>query len=317
MKYNELGKSGLKVSAVGLGTWIIGADMWGKVDDKNSIDAIRQAIDNGINLIDTAPAYGDGHSEEVIGTAIKGLRERVVIVTKCGIVKDDTNNGRKDLSPKSIRKEIEASLSRLGIDYIDIYILHWPDVNTPIEETLDEMNSLKKAGKIIHIGVSNFDEELLAASMKFSTISCLQPQLSILNRDNLGLIEFAENNGIGVLTYGSLAAGMLTGKITKLPEFTGNDARSFFYPFFKEPMFSKSLRLIEVLHDIANEHDKPISSVSINWVIQQKGVSTALVGAKTAEEVKENSIASTWELTKEELQLIDNSYQDIFGSTDR
>ena len=308
MKYKEMGNTGLKLSAIGQGTWAMGDDMWGKVDDKNSINTIRKSIDFGVNLIDSAPAYGRGHSEEVVGKAIKGIRDKVVVSTKCGIV-PTADGAEKNLKPESIRKEIEVSLRLLGTDVIDIYFMHWPDVNTPIEDSMAELMRLQKQGKIKHIGVSNFDIPLLEKAMKVGKIGCMQPPLSILSRDSMELIAFAKKNGIGVMTYGSLAAGMLTGKITEIPEFGDHDARKVFYPFFKEPMFSKSLKLVDVLRDIAKKHDKPVSNVAINWVIQQEGVTTALVGAMMPDQVEENALAGAWDLTADEIQQINDSYQ--------
>ena len=193
----------------------------------------------------------------------------------------------KNLKPESIRKEVETSLRLLGTDVIDIYFMHWPDVNTPVEDSMEALVGLQKQGKIKHIGVSNFDIPLMERAMKVGKLGCMQPPLSILSRDSMELIEFAKKNGIGVMTYGSLAAGMLTGKITEIPQFGEKDARKNFYSFFEEPMFSKSLKLVDVLRDIAKKHDKPVSNVAINWVIQQEGVTTALVGAMMPEQVEE------------------------------
>ena len=311
MKYKELGNTGLKVSAIAQGTWALGASGWGKINDNNSIATIHKAIDLGITLIDTAPVYGMGHSEEVVGRAIKGLRDKVVIATKCGLVAGHDNKIERKLTPESIRKEIELSLSRLNTDYIDIYILHWPDVNTPIEESLCEMTKLQEEGKIKYIGVSNFDKELLIRSMKAAKIACLQPQLSILSRESLDLIRFAGENGVGVMTYGSLAAGMLTGKVIEIPKFEERDIRATFYPFYKEPMFSKALKLIDVLRGIAGEHNMSVSSVAINWIIQQSGVTSALTGATMPEQIEENAMAGSWDLSEAELELIDESYEKI------
>ena len=312
MKYREMGNTGLQLSAIGQGTWAMGDELWGRVDDTNSVNTIRRSIDCGVNLIDTAPAYGRGHAEKVVGMAVKGLRDKVVITSKCGFERKG-NDVFKDLRPASIRREIEVSLRNLGTDVIDIYFMHWPDVNTPVEESMEALAGLQKQGKIRHIGVSNFDIPLMERAMKAGKIGCLQPPLSILSRDSMELIAFAKQNGIGVMTYGSLAAGMLTGKITELPDFSERDARKLFYPFFKEPMFSKSLKLVDVLRGIAKTHNKPVSSAAINWVIQQEGVTTALVGAMMPDQVEENAIAGTWDLTKQELRLIDESYQKVLG----
>jgi aryl-alcohol dehydrogenase-like predicted oxidoreductase len=313
MKYNELGNTGLEVSAIAQGTWALGAAGWGDIDDKNSIKTIRKAVDLGVTLIDTAPIYGMGHSEEVVGKAVAGMRDKVVIATKCGLVSGEGNKVERVLTAESIRKEVDVSLKRLDTDYIDIYILHWPDVNTPVEESLGEMERLQRAGKIKHIGVSNFDRELLERSMKATKIACIQPQLSLLSQESLDLIEFAGDNGIGVLTYGSLAAGMLTGKVKEIPKFEKHDIRANFYPFYKEPMFSKALKLIEVLRNISRDHSMPVSSVAINWIIQQPGVTSALTGATMPDQIAENALAGSWNLSPDELALIDESYKKLMN----
>ena len=312
MKYKQMGSSGLKVSVVSHGTWAIGGAGWGEVDDGRSIETIRKAVDLGINLIDTAPVYGMGHAEEIVGKAVKGIRDKVVIATKCGLVAGEGHRVNKVLTPESIRKEVEVSLGKLDTDYIDIYFLHWPDENTPVEESLEEMERLQKEGKIKHIGVSNFDKELFSRSMKAAKIACLQPQLSLLCRESLELIKFAGENGVGVMTYGSLAAGMLTGKVTKDITFGQFDARSGFYPFFREPMLSKALRLVEVLGGIAESHDVPVSSVAISWVTGQPGVTSAIVGASKPGHIAENAMAGNWELSAEEMESIEKSCAEIF-----
>ncbi|MBI5375757.1 MAG: aldo/keto reductase [Candidatus Schekmanbacteria bacterium] len=312
MKYKTLGNSGLHVSAIGLGTWAIGGMFWGKSDDKQSIGAITASIEAGINLIDTAPAYGDGHSEIVVGKAIKGKRDKVIIATKCGI---DTRKGFAfNLKPARVREEAEASLKRLGIDCIDIYQCHWPDPKTPIEETLEMMMKLKTEGKIRHIGVSNFEVPLLQEAVKAAPIVSLQSHYSLLERSiEKEIIPFCRENNIGILTYGSLASGILTGKYDKQPKFSAGDARNFFYPFYKEPLWSKAQALISELKKIADEHGKPVSHVALNWLTQKAEVSSALVGAKNKEQAINNAESCDWELGEAELKSIENAYRRIFA----
>ena len=311
MKYKKLGNSDLMVSVVGLGTWAMGNDFWGEVDDSASINTIQKAIDCGVNLIDTAPAYGKGHAEIIVGKAIKGKRDKVVIATKCGIIP----GGEKvrNLKPQSIRNELHESLKRLNTDYIDLYQIHWPDEDTPIEETLEEMMKFQKEGKVKYIGVSNFDIELLSRSMEIAPITSIQPQFSLLSRENEQIIEFCRMHGIGVLSYGSLGAGMLSGKFTGKPEFNKGDNRSRFYPFFNEPMLSKALRLVDELRKIAAKYDKPVSHIAINWVVQHEAISSALVGAKTPKQAEENALAGYWELAAEDISQIDRAYDEIFA----
>ncbi|NLX70770.1 MAG: aldo/keto reductase [Clostridiales bacterium] len=313
MRYKRLGNSSLEVSVVGLGTWAIGGDFWGKVDDERSIATIQRAIDCGINLIDTAPAYGNGHAERVVGEAIKGRRDKVVIATKCGIVKE---GGRvtRNLKPESIRKEVEASLTRLGVDVIDLYQIHWPDNSTPLEDTLNELVKQRDAGKIKYIGVSNFDRKLMEEATSIAEIVSLQPQYSLLEREiEKDVLPFCREKGIGILAYGSLGAGVLTGKFKERPKFADDDRRENFYPFFHEPLWSKAMELVEVLRQIAVEVDKPVAHVALNWLTQQDGVTSALVGAKTPEQAEQNAASADWELTQDQLDTIESAYKRIYG----
>lgn len=312
MRYRKLGPSEMDVSVVSLGTWVLGGDNWGRTDDTQSLAAIKKAIDLGINFIDTASNYGMGHSEEVVGKAIKGRRERVFIATKCGIHK---RGGRFiiDLTPSEIRKQLESSLLRLGIERVDLYQCHWPDPNTPIEDTLAEMVKMQSEGKINYIGVSNFDLPLLERALKAAPVISLQPHFSLLERSIEKLVlPYCKEKGIGVVSYGSLGSGILSGKYKKQPIFTKNDARSFFYPFYKEPYWSLSQALVAELKKIAQEKGRPVAQIVINWIVQQSGVTTALVGARTPEQVEMNAAAGDWELSEEELKRIESVYHRIF-----
>ena len=308
-----LGKSDLRVSVVSLGTWVTGGENWGKTDDNQSISTINRAIDLGINLIDTAPAYGIGHSEEIVGKAIKNRRHQVIIATKCGI--DRSGGGfALNLKPMSIRKELEDSLKRLKIETIDLYQCHWPDPNTPIEDTMGEMLKIQSEGKIRYIGVSNFDIQLIQSALKIAPIVSVQPHYSLLERSiEKDLLPFCRENNIGVMTYGSLGSGILTGKYKMPPSFKGNDARNFFYPFYKEPYWSRTKDLIAEMEKITKEHNKPVAEIAINWVNQQEGIATALVGARNSEQVEINAGAGEWELSKKELEVIESAYNRIFG----
>ncbi len=313
MRYKRLGNSSLEVSVVGLGTWAIGGDFWGKVDDNRSIETIQRAIDCGINLIDTAPAYGSGHAERIVGQAIKGRRDKVIIATKCGIIKEGGRVSR-NLRPESIRKEVDDSLRRLGVDVIDLYQIHWPDNSTPLEDTLNELVKLRDAGKFKYIGVSNFDRKLLEEATSIAEIVSLQPPYSLLDREiEKDVLPFCREKGIGILTYGSLGGGILTGKFKERPKFDKDDRRENFYPFFNEPLWSKAMELVEVLRQIAVEVDKPVAHVAINWLNQQEGVSSSLVGAKTPEQAEQNAASADWELSREQLDAIESAYKRIFG----
>lgn len=316
MRYKKLGNTDLNVSTVGLGTWalagsVAGSDSWGVMDDRVSEDTIRHALERGINLIDTSPSYGIGHGEEVVGRAVMGQRHKAVIVTKCGTFKKDGKIYR-DLRPEAIRGQLEGSLTRLGTEYTDLYLIHWPDPSTPLSDTLGELCRLKEEGKIRYIGVSNFSRELLDEARTMADIVCIQPQFSLLARESEGLIQYAHSLDMGVLTYGSLGAGILSGKYDKLPDFGGGDARNRFYKtFFSEPMFSRSMELVNVLRDIAGEHGRPVSQVAINWVAQQPWVTSAIVGAKNEGQIEENAMAGEWMLSENELEKIRSAYADI------
>ena len=313
MDYRRLGKSELNVSVIGLGTWAIGGKFWGHTDEADAIAAIRKAIDSGVNLIDTAPIYGDGHSEEVIGKAVKGHRHQVVIATKRG-VRFRGADLVNDLTPKSIRKELEVSLKLLDTDVIDLYQCHWPDPNTPIEETIGEMAKMKAEGKIRAIGVSNFDAALLKKAQKVARIASNQVGYSMLNREiENELIPFCREQAIGILAYGPLGGGILTGKYKAKPKFEEGDARTFFYDYYKEPQWSQVQALLKEMEKIAARHGKPVVQVAINWVRQQPGITSALVGARSPQQAEANAAAGNWQLSSEDLSGINKTVGRTFS----
>jgi aryl-alcohol dehydrogenase-like predicted oxidoreductase len=304
-----LGSSTLRVSVVSLGTWVFGGDNWGKVDDKESIASIQKAIEIGINLIDTAPVYGNGHAEEIVGKAIKGNRDKVFIATKCGLQKKD-RTFIHDLRPEEIRKELEQSLYRLHTDYIDLYQCHWPDPKTPIEATLEEMLKMRSEGKIHYIGVSNFDLPLLKKALRAAPVASNQVHYSLLERsvEERHLLQFCKKRGVGVMTYGSLGGGLLTGKYKNPPTFPKKDARRFFYPFYNGQEWGRYHGFVEAIQKIAQKKRKPLVQLSLNWLIQQSGVTTALVGARTVEQAKKNAQAIQGELSESDLVQIEKIY---------
>jgi aryl-alcohol dehydrogenase-like predicted oxidoreductase len=312
MKYNELGKSGIEVTPITIGTWAMGGDFWGSTEDQECIDAIRAGLDSGINIIDTAPVYGNGHAEELVGKAIAGYdRDKIVIATKFGI---NSTPGGNDASRKAVFREVEDSLRRIAIDYIDLYIVHYPDPNTPVAETMEALNELKEQGKIRAIGVSNFDVALLEESLKTARVDAIQPQYSLLTRNiEKDLLPYSFEHGVGVLSYGSLGAGMLTGKYTQPPTESEIEHRAMFYPFYKEPLFSKALALVEKLRELSNEIGKPVGQIALNWVIAQPGMTTALVGSKNARQAAQNAETLQWSLSGESLAFIDQALKDIYG----
>ena len=312
MQYRKLGTSDLVVSAVGLGTWVVGGDHWGKTEDEESITAIHAALDSGINLIDTAPAYGIGHAEEIVGKAIKGRRERVIVATKCGVHRE----GKKfsySLKPDDIRKELEDSLRRLGLDTIDLYQCHWPDPKTPVEETMREMLKMRERGKIRHIGVSNFDVPLLERARVIAPVVSLQPHYSLLERKiEQSILPFCRGKQIGIISYGTLGSGILTGKYIEPPCFSKGDCRNFFYLFYREPYWSRTQSLLAGMKKVAEKRGVPLAQVAINWARQQEGVTAALVGARTATQAIMNAGAGNWELSGDELDAITAACNRIF-----
>ncbi len=309
MKYRTLGTSDLQISTVGIGTWAVGNDFWGSVDDDESVRAIQAGLDAGINFIDTAPAYGAGHAEEVVGRAIRGRRDDVVIGTKVGIIRTE-NDFVRNLKADSVRREVDDSLRRLGVETIDLYQIHWPDPNTPMEETMTELNKAQQAGKFRYLGVSNFNIKQMDELRGFGEIVSLQPHYSLLKRDIEGkVVQYCIDNSIGIVNYGTLAGGILTGKFREIPQFEEGDNRYKFYPWFKEPVWSKVQSLLDVLREIADERGVATAQVAINWTTQQPGITSSLVGAKTPVQAQSNAGAGDFELSGQEIERINEAHK--------
>ncbi|HNX91222.1 MAG TPA: aldo/keto reductase, partial [Candidatus Omnitrophota bacterium] len=224
MRYRLINGTDLNVSEIALGTWVFGGREWGETDDAVSIKVIQAAYDNGINFIDTAPIYGLGRSEEVVGKAIRSIGVKMIVATKCGL---DPAGGAIpfiDLSPAFIRKEVESSLRRLGVDVIDLYQCHWPDKKAPIEDTFGEMSKLVREGKIRYVGVSNFGKDLIERALKIMPIVSEQVRYSVVEREiEAEILPFCKEKNISVLSYGSLGGGLMTGKYAERPDFPKND----------------------------------------------------------------------------------------------
>ncbi len=310
MRYKHVGNAGIDISALAVGTWAIGGQQWGDVNEKDSIDAIRAMIDGGVNLVDTAPIYGNGHSEEVVGKALEnGYREKVFLATKFSISNDENGSVINNGSYENAIWECEQSLKRLNTDHIDIYIMHWPDPATPVEVTMRALADLKKSGKIRFIGVSNFDRNLIEEAQKVVRIDFLQPPYSMVEESQKELLAWCETQGIGTMTYGSLGAGILTGAIRELPDWEENDFRYTFYDYFKNPKFSKIMELLKVMDKIAQVRNKPLAQIAINWSTQKSYVSTAICGVRDPQQAYENCATFDWELTGEEMELIDSEIE--------
>ncbi len=305
MNYRKIPNTGLDVSTVALGTWAMGNDFWGDVDDRESINAIQASIDAGINFIDTAPAYGAGHAETVIAKAIDGKRDKVVIATKTGVIRTEAEFIR-DLSPANIQKDMEESLTRLKTDYIDLYYIHWPDKNTPLEDSVNTLIKLRQQGKFRYLAVSNFTTELMQQIRTMTDIVCLQPNYSMVNRKiEEQIVPYCEENELGLVTYGTLAGSLLTGKHRELPEFDENDNRGRFYNYYRKEIWPQLQGLLSLMDSIAKSHTCTVAQVAIAWAAQQTGITSVLVGAKNAEQAKANAKASEVFLNHSELQEID------------
>lgn len=307
MERRALSDTGLHVSALGLGTWAMGGSVeeWGLVDDRESIGCIHQALDLGINLIDTAPIYGHGHSEEIVGKAIQGRRNDVVLTTKCGLLPPRIP-GRppiRSLAPGSILRECNDSLRRLRTDVIDLYLCHWPDPDTHIRETMRALNTLLEQGKIRAIGVSNFSCEQIAAAREFGPVHCLQPPLSLLNRRAADdLIPYCIEHKTAVFVYDVLAKGLLTGKFDANSLFEGVRKKD---PDYTGKRYQRNLVLIDGLRNIAAKHDRTVAQLAINWIATCPGVTSALFGAKRPSQILENVGGVGWTITEEDRKRID------------
>ena len=312
MRYKKFGNTGVDVSALTIGTWAIGGANWGDVNKKDSIEAIHAMLDCGVNSIDTAPAYNFGESERVVGEALVGRRDKVFITTKTAVYNTKEQPFVKDGRRESVLRLCDESLKNLRTDYIDLMIIHWPDIehNAPFAETMGALEDLKKAGKIRFIGVSNFDQEQIEEVRKYGDVVALQPPYSMVNRSAEELMKWTASQGMANMCYGSLGAGILTGAIRKLPNFAPDDMRLVFYDFFREPKFSQVMKLLTVLDEIAKEHNAPVAQVTVNWNAQKDFVSTALSGVRNAEEAIENCRGFEWSLSDEEMAMIDKAIEE-------
>lgn len=314
----------MELSVIGFGTWAIGADMWGPVDDQESEAAIQRALDLGITFFDTADFYGKGHSERILGKALGARRSEAFISTKGGLdwgqfagrvpASDRPHygmGGRKiegawrNSSPEYLRAAVDASLQRLDTDVIDLYFVHWPDPGVPIEETAQALDELRQAGKIRYLGVSNFSVEQMEQWLKVAPLHAVQPGYHMFWRDaERDVLPFCRERGIAVTTYGPLAHGLLSGKFTPETTFPPGDFRPG-HPLFKGEAFLRNLEIVERLKAVAQRHGRTVGQLAIAWVLSQPGITSAIVGAKRPEQVVENARAAEVRLGKDELEEIE------------
>lgn len=319
MEIRQLGRSSVKVSSIIFGSWAIGGWMWGGTNEVEAIEAIQTGLDNGITTIDTAAIYGLGYSEEIVAKAIKGRREKVVLATKCGMAwnrsegaeswldKDRFGNpvvAWKNSRPASIISECEDSLKRLGVDVIDLYQIHWPDVTTPLEDSWGAMVKLKEQGKVRAIGVSNYNLEQLRKIHAIHPVDSLQPPYSLVRRDiEKDLIPFCQANHISVIVYSPMERGLLTGKVGMDRQFPTGDHRSS-HPFFTLENRRRILDALEEIRPLAEKHGATLSQVVIYCTLQVSGITAALVGARNAMQAKKNADAVLLKLSSEECQFV-------------
>ncbi|WP_295462513.1 aldo/keto reductase [uncultured Pseudomonas sp.] len=292
------------VSRIALGTWAIGGWMWGGTDEARSIDTIRGAVQGGINLIDTAPVYGFGRSEEIVGKALEGVRDQAVIATKVAL-EWPNEEVRRNASAARIRQEVEDSLRRLRTDRIDLYQVHWPDPQVPHEETARELERLRQEGKILAIGVSNYSPEQLEAFRQFANPSTVQPPYNLFERAiEADVLPYAKRHGLVVLAYGALCRGLLSGRMNADTRFDGDDLRQG-DPKFQAPRFAQYLAAVEALTAFARErHDKSVLALAIRWILDQ-GPTIALWGARKPEQLQGLDEAFGWRLSSDDLAAID------------
>lgn len=309
MQFRNLGSQGPGISVVGVGTWAIGGLGWGPQDDDESIAALHRALDAGINWVDTAAVYGFGHSEEIVGQVARERGEGVLVFTKCGRKWDaDQRALVSDLRPASIRSELQQSLKRLGRDHVDLYQFHWPDTvtGTPVEESWATMADLVEEGTVRWAGVSNFGVDLLERCERIRHVDSLQPPLSLIARRALReLLPWCEAHGTGVIAYSPLQSGLLSGafSIERRAQLTEDDWRRG-SPDFSEPRLSANLALAERLRPIAERHGVEVAAVAVAWVLEQSGVTGAIVGARRPSQLDAWLAAGTLRLDADDLEEI-------------
>ena len=306
-----LGTTGLEITRIGFGAWAIGGGGWeagwGPQDDEESIAAIHHALEHGINWIDTAGAYGFGHSERVVGRALEGVSERPYVFTKGSLLEGPGRRIVHNLKRDSMLREAEASLDRLGVDAIDLYQIHWPDPEPEIEEGWSALAELKEQGLVRHIGVSNFDVEQLRRIQAIAPVETLQPSYSLIAREvEDEILPFAEREGIGVIVYSPMGSALLTGKMTRErierladDDWRKHDAR------FREPQLSRHLAQVERLDAVAGRHDTTPGAVAVAWTLSNPAVDGAIVGFRRPAQVDSILTAADLDLTAEDIEEIE------------
>jgi aryl-alcohol dehydrogenase-like predicted oxidoreductase len=310
MQTRKLGWTDLNLTTIGYGSWALGGGdwlwSWGPQDDQTSVATILRAMELGVNWIDTAAVYGLGHSEEVVGKALKKLTHRPILATKCSQVWDSAKNVSGRLKKASVNAELDASLRRLGVDEIDLYQIHWPTPDSDIEEGWSAMADMVKAGKVRYIGVSNFSVEQLKRIQPIHRIASLQPPYSMLKRGiEHDLLGYCAANQIGVVVYSPMQKGLLTGKFQERLGHLAADDHRLTDQDFQNPRLKVHLELVEQLRPIAAKQGKSVAQLAIAWVLRRPEVTSAIVGARHPSQIEETFTAGEWVLTEEDKQLLD------------
>jgi aryl-alcohol dehydrogenase-like predicted oxidoreductase len=285
--FTAISGTALRPSRIGLGTWAIGGVEWGGSDDAAAVATIHRALGAGVTLIDTAPVYGNGHAEEIVGRALAGRRDSVVVATKAGLEWNERGNVVRNASAARIRKEIDDSLRRLRTDYVDIYQIHWPDLIAPIEETATAMKALYEAGKIRAVGVSNFSAQQMDEFAKYSPLHTVQPPYNIFERDaEREALPYGSAHGLCALTYGAICRGLLSGRMSEKTVFEGDDMRRTVDLKFVQPRFGQYLRAVARLDALARDRfGRRVIHLALRWVLDSPGAGVALWGARKPEQV--------------------------------
>jgi aryl-alcohol dehydrogenase-like predicted oxidoreductase len=313
LKTTQLGQTGLEITRVGFGAWAIGGGDWefgwGHQDDEESIAAIHHALEQGINWIDTAAAYGFGRSEQIVGRALEGVTERPYVFTKCSLLPGPGRKVLHSLKRDSILREAGDSLKRLGVDAIDLYQIHWPIPAADIEEGWAALAELKEQGLVRHIGVSNFDVDQLRQVQQIAPVETLQPQYSLIERDiEQEILPFARQQGTGVIVYSPMGSGMLTGTMTRarIEQMSDDDWRKG-DERFREPRLSRNFDLVDRLTAVAERHDTTPGAIAVGWTLRNPAVDAAIVGFRRPDQVDPILPAASLELTDEDLAEIEGN----------
>jgi len=315
LEKRKLGKNGPEITTIGFGCWAMGGagwgGSWGPQDDNDSVEAIHVALDAGVTWFDTAAVYGLGHSEDVLGKALGSRRADVIVATKCGLVWDEQNNVSNNGCYDSIIRECDASLRRLGTDYIDLYQLHWPDTGAkaPVAETMRAFTDLVTQGKIRYVGVSNYDVPLLKEALAVRHVDALQPPYSMLNRlVEAEILPFCRENGIGIVAYSPLASGLLGGRYTAQTTFDPGDWRGQ-NPEFTGEGLKRNIAIVARLQEIAARFDKTVAQLAIAWVLANPAVTSAIVGVRQPAHLTGALPGANWRLDHATMQEIEQVLQ--------